>query len=257
VALTIRQGVAGDVWHGAAAGPHSQTGDDRQVIGGDPGQTAPVDVELLALQLDVPVDPIQTEQREQRRVRTAHPSHRRGELAAEPARHGPSVPLVEVADQQARSLAVGGLQEAVEQRELGTPFVEGQAEVAVEDVHGGVIEVEVHAQAAARLAPVARQIAAYRAQHGQPREDGVAVGAAAEAPRLPHHDLHAQRRAQVDRLVGVGHPVLAHDLLQADHVGVHLGDHGRDAVEVTLAIEPDPAVDVVACDDEWGHAATS
>jgi hypothetical protein len=55
----------------------------------------------------------------------------------------------------------------------------------------------------------------------------------------------------------VGHPVLAHDLLQADHVRVHLGDHVRDAVEVTLAVEPHSAMDVVAGDDERGHAAAS
>ena len=90
---------------------------------------------------------------------------------------GPRCHSLKSPTQQPRPRAVGGPQEAGQQLELGAALAEGQTEVAVEEVHGRVVDVEVHAQAAARLAPVARQIAARPSQHGQPREDGVAVGA--------------------------------------------------------------------------------
>jgi hypothetical protein len=44
--------------------------------------------------------------------------------------------------------------------------------------------------------------------------------------------------------------------LQADHVGIDLADHPGDAVEITPAVESHAAVDVVAGDDERGHAAS-
>src|SRR5205085_6405332 len=134
---------------------------------------------------------------------------------------------------------------------------EPETEVAVEDVQRGVVDAEVDAQAPARLAAVARQIAAQRAQHRQPRQHGVAVGAgAAEGPRLAHHQRHVQTGGQVQGLVGRRQAVLAHDLLQADDVGRDLADDTRDALEVAPAVEPDPAVDVVAGDDQRRHAAS-
>src|SRR5688572_18810979 len=58
------QGVAGHVGHDPGLGAHANTGDDRQVVGGDAGQPAAMRVEGLALQLDVPVDPVQAKERE-------------------------------------------------------------------------------------------------------------------------------------------------------------------------------------------------
>src|SRR5438309_1232623 len=101
-----------------------------------------------------------TVQAPQSGMRAARPAHGRGELAAEPARDRPAMPLVEVTDEhawpgQARRLA----DEAAEPRELGAALAETEAEVTVEDVERRAHHVEVHAQAAARLAPVEREVA--------------------------------------------------------------------------------------------------
>src|SRR2546427_11945111 len=72
------------------------------VVRGHPREAAPVDMELLTLELHVPVDPVEGEQREHRRMRAPHPAHRRRELAPEAARDRATVPLVEVAEEHAR-----------------------------------------------------------------------------------------------------------------------------------------------------------
>src|SRR5262244_4025951 len=51
-----------------------------QVVGGDPGEAAPVDVKCLALELDIPVDAVEPEEGEYRRMRAPHTPHRRLEL---------------------------------------------------------------------------------------------------------------------------------------------------------------------------------
>jgi hypothetical protein len=144
----------------------------------------------------------------------------------------------------------------VQQLHLGAPLLEGQAEVTVEHVQGGAVDAEIHAQTAPRLAAVAGQVAAQRREHRQPREHGVAVGAAAERARLAHHDGHAELRGQVGRLVGVPHAVGPHDFLQADDVGVDLPDHPGDAIDVAAPVEPDATMDVVAGGDQRRHAAS-
>jgi hypothetical protein len=251
------QRVAGDVGHRARARPHAQARDDRQVVRRHARQTTAMDVEFLALELDVPVDAVEAEDRKPRRVGAAHPAHRRGELPAQAARDRAAVPLVEVAHHEARALAVGRLEEGGEQRHLVAALAKAQAEVTVEDVQRGVVDAQVHAQAAARLTPPAGEIAAQRAEHGQARQHRVAIGPCrAVGPGLPHHHRHAEARGQIVRLVGVRDAVLADHLLQADHVGLDLGDHGGDAVEITAAIEADTAMDVVAGDDEGRHAAS-
>jgi hypothetical protein len=165
------------------------------------------------------------------------------------------MPLVEVAHHHARALAGGVADEGREQVELRAPLTECEAEVAIEDMQRGVGDGEIHAQRAARLAEAAAEVAAGGGQDAQPREDGVAVRAAAVRARLAHHHRHAEPLRQVRRLVGVGAPVGPNHLLQTDDVGIRLRDHGGDAVEIAASIETDAAVDVVADDGDRRHAA--
>src|SRR5881628_1429999 len=139
----------------------------RQMVGGDAGQTTPVHAELLALELGVPVDPVQREEREHRRVSAAAP-HRRRELTAEPARHRPAMPLVEIPQEDARAgKALGVSDEDAQQVELLAPLAQCQSEVAVEDVERRARNVEVHAETAPRLTDTAAKVAPARSQHGQ------------------------------------------------------------------------------------------
>src|SRR5439155_1515495 len=58
------------------AAAHAQPHHHGQVVGGDTREAAPVDVEGLALELHVPVDPVEPEDREDGRVRSPHAPHR-------------------------------------------------------------------------------------------------------------------------------------------------------------------------------------
>ena len=218
-----------------------------------------MDVEGLALELDVPIDPVEAEQRKHGGMRAAHAPHRRLELQPKPARDGPAVPLVEVAHHDARAAARARADEAREQLELRAALAEGQPEMAVEDVQRHVVDRDVDAQTPARFAQAVAEIVTDRSDHRQPGQDRVAVRAVAVRTRLPHHQLHAQLARQVRRLVRHGHDVavLTDDLLQSDDVRIHLGDDDADAVEVAAAIEPHAAVDVVGGDRDRRHAAGS
>ena len=213
--------------------------------------------ELLALKRGVPVDPVQREQREHRRVGTPAP-HRGRELTAEPARHGPAVPLVEIPHEDARpGEALGVADEDAEQAELLAPFSQRQPEVAVEDVQRRTRDVQVDAKAASRLTHAAAQVAPARSQHGQAGEDDVAVRPGPVRPGLAHDDLrHVEPRRQVRGLIGVRHAFFADHFLQAHDVGRDLRDDVGDPVQVATAVESDTAVDVVAHDGEVHHTAS-
>src|SRR3989442_1544594 len=158
-----------------------------------------------------------------------------------------------------RSRARARADEARQQLELRAALAEGEAEVAVEDVQDDVVDGHVHAQAAARLAQAVAQVVADGADHGQPREHGVAVDAGAVRARLAHHQLHAELAREVRGLVGRRHDVavLADDLLQPHDVGIHLRDDDADAVEVPAAVQTDAPGDVVGGDGDRRHAADS
>src|SRR2546428_125085 len=222
-----------------------------------PREAAPVDMELLPLELHVPVDPVEGEQREHRRMSAPHPAHRRRELAPEAARDRATVPLVEVAEEHARpDEPCGVADEPAEQLELCAPLGECQPQVAVEDMERRPLDVEVHPQGPAGLARAPRQVAALRAEDGHAREHGVAVGPRAVRARHAHDERHAELQREVRPLVA-GFPArLADHFLEPDHVGRRLCDHVGDPVEVQAAVEADAPVDVVAHDREGDHAAS-
>ena len=82
---------------------HAERRHDGQVIGCDSREPAPMRAEPGALQIRVPVDAVEGEDRKVRGKRAADAGRGRGELTAQPSRDGPAMPLVEVADEHARA----------------------------------------------------------------------------------------------------------------------------------------------------------
>ena len=166
------------------------------------------------------------------------------------------MPLVEIAQEDAGARERGRVaDEAGEQLHLLATLAQGEPEVAVEDVQGAAVDVEVDTQASAGLAGAEAQVLDRPTQDGQPAQHRVTVRATAVKPRDAHDEPHAQPVGEVRRLVLAGRALLADDLLQADDVGSDLRDDAGDPIEVETPIEAPPAVDVVAADDDLPHAA--
>src|SRR5947207_1931363 len=128
---------------------HAERADHREMVRRLTREATAMDVELSALQRHVPVDAIQLEQREPRRVRAAHAAHRRRELATQTARDRAEVPLVEVAHQDARPRKLmRDRDEAAEEIELAPALAGVQAEVTDEDVQRRAADLDVDAKAA-------------------------------------------------------------------------------------------------------------
>src|SRR5207237_1282894 len=135
----------------------------------------------------------------------AQAAHRRRELATQTARDRAEVPLVEVAHQDARPRKLmRDRDEAAEEIELAPALAGVEAEVTDEDVQRRAADLDVDAQAAARLATAPAQVAARGARDGKPRQHRVAVRPASVRARLAHHERHAETIGEERGLVGVG-----------------------------------------------------
>ncbi len=220
---------------GGSVPSHAELGHDGEVIGSDPGAPRAMNPESLALEVLVPVDPIEGQEREDRRVRAAHARLGRELVPQRPADRA-AVPLVEIAHQHARPFhAHRDGEEVREQRKLLAPLAEAESEVAVEHVQPGAVDGQIHAEAAPRLVPAVTQVVRRRPDQRQPREDGVAERGAPVGPRHAHHRSHRELGGQVGGLIGVSGTFRPDHLLEPDHIRLDLLDHRGDPVRSASA----------------------
>jgi len=170
---------------------------------GVPSESAPVNAEPLAVQLAVPVDPVQREERHRGRVRAPVPRAR--QLLAEGAPDRARKPLVEVAHHHARTGEIGVEDVLAHQpRHLRRALADAQAEVDVEEVE----------QALGRVRPPGTP----EAQRYEPRpldidillygDQVIAVSDALHVPHLLMHERGFVLRPLADLAPDVEHPVL-------------------------------------------------
>src|SRR5262252_8467398 len=114
------------------------------------------------------------------------------------------MPLVEVAHHHAGPGHRGGVaHEAGQQIDLLAAFPHGEPEMAVKDVQRTALDVEIDAQARARLARAVAEVAGTPAEYGQTAQDGVAVGAIPMRTHDAHDERHAEPIREERRLVVV------------------------------------------------------
>src|SRR5262249_28625781 len=132
--------------------------------------------------------------------------------------------------------------------DLPAPLLLGQAEVPVDQVQWAVGRVDNDELGAARLAAAQPQRHLELALEGPARQDQVAVAPLAVADgELEQVGGGAEVPGQQGGgVVVVGAAAVAVDFLEADEVGVGLGDDTDDAVEAVAAVAAaDALVDVV------------
>ena len=133
-----------------------------------------------------------------------------------------AAPLVEIAEQDFRRRDAAVVHDRREPIGLVLPLAVGRAEMHVEEVQRPVVDDDVGALAAARLARAPRQVVLHVLANREVRQHDVAELMAAQVAHRRHHPAHAERRADflgVSRIVGPG----ADHFLQRDDVGVEAG----------------------------------
>ena len=119
----------------------------------------------------------------------------------------------------------------------------------VEEVQRPVVDEDVGALAAARLARAPRQVVLHVLPDRVVRQHHVAELMAAQMPHRRHHPAHAERRADflgVSRIVRPG----ANHFLQRDDVGLEAGEHVDGALRHGAPIHAAAAMNVVGDDSE-------
>src|SRR5215472_16077081 len=106
-----------------------------------------------------------------------------------------------------------------------------------------VIDVDIDALHAARLARLPRDVVLEVMRDRKAAENGVAELMTAELPRRRVHPTHAERRAELFR-VSPSPRAGADDFLQRDDVSIDRAEHGRNAVGPRAAVESATAVHV-------------
>jgi len=122
-------------------------------------------------------------------------------------------------------------------------------EVGVDDAPDAPVgRAQVDAEQAARLLADLVVDQAVHALDRQPAEQRVTVPADAfqEQPALDAG--HVQMPGERLRLVGTAVRKMRRDFLQTPHVGVDLGEHACDPLDVEPAVGADAAMDVIGCD---------
>ena len=190
----------------------------------------------------VPRDAIEREDRERGRVRGARLRSER-ELACERARDGAAaLPLVEVAEYDARRVAFGATKDVAKARGLDLALAKAETEVTDEDANANVANGDEHFEARARLATRNGQIVNAIRQDLAANVERVAEPRASGTPRP----------VRIER-AGDELGLRLEDLLKADHVRIRVGENPDGAIEIAPKVHADALLDVPAHDAQIRH----
>ena len=156
-------------------------------------------------------------------------------------------PLVEIAEHHLRPRDPAIVDERGQPNRLMTTLAQRRAEVHVIQVHGVIAHGQIDPLTATRLAPVPRQVELRMLANWQAAEHDVAEEVSPQPSRRRHDPAHAECRAEFLGMARVAR-VRSDDLLERDHVGVDVGEHGGDSRRVDPSIEAPAAMNVVGGD---------